>query len=205
MRVLVACEESGVVRDAFIARGHDAMSCDLKPTRRPGPHYEGDVRDVLHAFWDLLIFHAPCTHICVSGAKHFAAKRLDGRQQSGLSFFMELWRHGERYVGKMAAEQPIGILSSLFRKPDQIIQPYEFGHPEFKATCLWLHNLPRLVPNNPLTPPVRGTEEWKAWNRVHRMPPGEDRAQERSATYQGIADAMAESWGGPRQLQLEAA
>lgn len=186
MRVLVACEESGVVRDAFIERGHDAMSCDLNPTRRPGPHYQGDVRDVLHACWDLLIYHAPCTHICISGAKHFEAKRLDGRQQAGISFFMELWRHGERYVDKMAAEQPIGILSSLFRKPDQIIQPWQFGHGETKATCLWLQRLPRLTP----TQIVPGREA-----RIHRMAPGADRARERSATYQGIADAMAEQWG----------
>ncbi|WP_337054020.1 hypothetical protein [Pseudoxanthomonas sp. USHLN014] len=187
MRVLVACEESGEVRDAFIARGHDAMSCDLLPTRRPGPHYQGDVRDVLHACWDLLIFHAPCTHVCVSGAKHFAAKRLDGRQQAGISFFMELWRHGERHVDKMAAEQPIGILSNLFRKPDQIIQPWQFGHGETKATCLWLQRLPKLVP----TEFVAGREA-----RVHRMPPGENRARERSATYRGIAEAMADQWGG---------
>lgn len=98
MRWLIACEESGAVRDAFIRGGHEAMSCDLMPTRSPGPHYQGDVRDVLHYPWHGMIFHAPCTHICVSGAKHFAAKRLDGRQQSGVSFFMELWRHGERYI-----------------------------------------------------------------------------------------------------------
>ncbi len=186
MRVLVACEESGVVRDAFIKGGHEAMSCDLQPSRRPGPHYQGDVRDVLHALWDLMIFHAPCTDICVSGAKHFAAKRMDGRQQAGISFFVELWRHGERYVDKMAAEQPIGVLSSMFRRPDQIIQPWQFGHGETKATCLWLKNLPPLVPTNI----VEGREA-----RVHRMPPGPDRARERSATYQGIADAMAEQWG----------
>lgn len=193
MRVLVGCEESGVVRDAFIALGHDAMSCDLLPTRAPGPHYQGDIRDVLHACWDLLVFHAPCTDICVSGAKHFAAKRMDGRQAAGISFFMELWRHGERYVGKMAAEQPIGIMSSLFRKPDQIIRPWMFGHGETKATCLWLHNLPLLNP----TLVVKGREA-----RIHKMPPGPNMARERSATYQGIADAMAAQWGG---LALETA
>lgn len=186
MNILIACEESGVVRDAFIRAGNDAMSCDLLPTRRPGPHYQGDVRDVLHYPWDMMIFHAPCTHTCVSGAKHFAAKRLDGRQQSGASFFMELWRHGEKYIEFMGGEQPIGILSSLFRKPDQIIQPWQFGHGETRATCLWLKNLPLLLPTNI----VEGREA-----RIHKMPPGPDRARERSATYSGIADAMAQQWG----------
>jgi hypothetical protein len=195
MKVLIACEESGVVRDAFIQGGHEAMSCDLQPTRMPGPHYQGDVRDVMHYPWDLMIFHAPCTHICVSGAKHFAAKRLDGRQQSGVSFFMELWRHGERHIEYMAAEQPIGILSSLFRKPDQVIQPWQFGHGETKATCLWLQNLPLLKP----TKIVEGREA-----RIHRMSPGPDRAKERSATYQGIADAMATQWGRDGQLEFAA-
>jgi hypothetical protein len=185
MTWLIACEESGVVRDAFIRGGHEAMSCDLLPTRSPGPHYQGDVRDVLHYPWTGMIFHAPCTDICVSGAKHFAAKRLNGRQQSGVSFFMELWRHGERYIEHMAAEQPIGILSRLFRLPDQIIQPWQFGHGETKATCLWLHNLPKLAPTNI----VAGREA-----RIHRMVPGPNRARERSATYQGIADAMAHQW-----------
>ena len=195
MRVLIACEESGAVRDAFIRGGHDAMSCDLKPTRTPGPHYQGDVRDVIHACWDLMIFHAPCTDVCVSGAKHFAAKRMDGRQAAGISFFMELWRHGERYIDKMAAEQPIGILSTLFRKPDQIIQPWQFGHGETKATCLWLHNLPLLMPTNI----VEGREA-----RIHRMPPGPDRAQERSATFAGIAQAMADQWGGLADMRMTA-
>lgn len=185
MRILVACEESGAVRDAFMRLGHEAMSCDLQPTRSPGWHYEGDVRDVLHYPWDMMIFHAPCTDICVSGAKHFAAKRANGRQQSGVSFFMELWRHGERYIPHMAAEQPIGVLSTLFRPPDQIIQPWQFGHGETKATCLWLHNLPKLEP----TCVVEGRSD-----RIHKMPPGPNRARERSATYTGIAEAMAKQW-----------
>jgi hypothetical protein len=192
MKVLVACEESGVVRDAFIRAGHDAMSCDLLPTRSPGPHYEGDVRDVLHYPWDMMIFHAPCTHVCVSGSRHFAAKRVDVRQQSGASFFMELWRHGERYIEFMAAEQPVGILSSLFRKPDQIIQPWQYGHGETKATCLWLQNLPPLK----ATDIVEGREA-----RIHRMPPGPDRARERSATYAGIAEAMADQWGSAKRVK----
>jgi len=186
VKVLVGCEESGVVRDAFISKGHEAMSCDLLETSSPGPHYQGDVRDVLHYPWDLFIFHAPCTHICVSGAKHFAEKKLDGRQQSAVSLFMELWRHGKAHIPMMAAEQPIGILSTLFRKPDQIIQPWEYGHGETKSTCLWLHNLPKLQPTNI----VEGREA-----RIHKMPPSADRARLRSQTYQGIADAFADQWG----------
>lgn len=186
MRILVGCERSGIVRDAFIARGHDAMSCDLMPTDRPGPHYQGDVRDVWHALWDLFIYHAPCTHTCVSGAKHFAAKRMDGRQAQGVSFFMECWRHGTKYCDRVAAEHPISILSSLFRKPDQIIHPWWFGHGEVKATGLYLHNLPPLKPTNI----VEGREA-----RVHRMPPGPERAKKRSETFPGIADAMASQWG----------
>lgn len=196
MKVLVACEMSGIVRDAFITKGHEAMSCDLLPTQQPGPHYQGDVRDVLHFPWDMMIFHAPCTDICVSGARHFAAKRMDGRQQAGVSFFMELWRHGERHVEFMAAEQPIGILSTLFRKPDQIIQPWEYGHGETKATCFWLKGLKPLKPTNI----VEGREA-----RIHRMPPSAERAIERSKTFTGIADAMAEQWGGNGQLEDKAA
>jgi len=191
LKVLIACEESGAVRDAFASLGHDAMSCDLQPSRTPGNHYQGDVREVLHFPWDMMIFHAPCTHICVSGAKHFEAKRADGRQQSGVSFFLELWRHGERYIEFMAAEQPVGILSSLFRKPDQIIQPWMFGHGETKATCLWLQGLPALVP----TDVVDGRE-----SRIHKLPPSPDRAKQRSATYPGIARAMAAQWGTARGI-----
>jgi len=183
MRVLVACEESGAVRDAFIKGGHEAMSCDLLPTRSPGPHYQGDVRDVLHYPWDLMIAHPPCSHTSVSGSKHFAAKRQDGRQQAGVSFFIELARAP---IPRIAIEQPVSILSSLYRKPDQIIQPWQFGHGETKATCLWLKGLPLLAPTNV----VEGREA-----RIHRMPPGPNRARDRSATYAGIAEAMADQWG----------
>ena len=183
MKVLVACEYSGAVRDAFIRRGHDAMSCDLLPTESPGLHYCGDVRDVLCVDWDLVIAFPPCTHLAVSGARHFAAKRADGRQQEGIDFFMLF----TRLSCKWAIENPIGIMSSVYRKPDQIIQPWQFGHGETKATCLWLHGLPPLQPTNI----VEGRE-----HRIHRMPPGEHRARERSRTYRGIADAMAEQWGG---------
>ena len=193
MRVLVACEYSGVVRDAFLALGHDAMSCDLLPTEAPGPHYEGDVRDVLDYPWDLLVGHPPCTHLSVSGARHFEAKRMDGRQQSAVSFFMLLARAP---VPMVAIENPVCIMSSLWRKPDQIIQPWQFGHGETKATCLWLKGLPQLV----ATDVVEGREA-----RVHRMPPGPDRWKERSRTYAGIARAMAMQWGGQQQFSLEAA
>lgn len=183
MRVLVACEFSGVVRDAFIARGHEAMSCDLLPTEAAGPHYAGDVRDVLNFPWDLMIAHPPCTHLSVSGAKHFAAKRLNGLQQAAVSFFMELARAP---IPRIAIENPVCIMSSLWRKPDQTVQPWQFGHGETKATCLWLKGLPKLNPTNV----VEGREQ-----RVFRMAPGPDRWKLRSATYAGIAEAMADQWG----------
>lgn len=187
MKVLVACEYSGAVRDAFIALGHEAMSCDLLPTEAPGPHYQGDVRDVLDYPWDAMIAFPPCTDICVSGAKHFEAKRLIGRQQASVSFFMQL---AKADIPRIAIENPVGIMSSLWRKPDCIIQPWEHGHGETKATCLWLKNLPPLVPSNA----VEGREQ-----RIWKMPPSADRAKIRSATYPGIAKAMAEQWGGKPQ------
>lgn len=183
MKVLVACEFSGVVRDAFTARGHEAMSCDLLPTEAPGSHYQGDIRDVLDYPWDLMIAHPPCVHLSVSGARHFAEKRLDGRQQAGASFFMMLARAP---VPMIAIENPVCIMSSLWRKPDQVIQPWQHGHGETKATCLWLKGLPKLEPTNV----VEGREA-----RVHRMPPGPDRWKERSRTFPGIAAAMASQWG----------
>ena len=183
MKVLIACEYSGRVRDAFIGGGHDAMSCDLLPTDAPGPHYQGDVRDVLHYPWDLMIAHPPCTDLAVSGAKHFEGKRLMGRQQASASFFMALAKSG---IPRIAIENPVCIMSSLWRKPDQVIQPWMFGHGETKATCLWLINLPPLKP----TQIVDGRE-----NRIHRMPPSADRWKLRSATYPGVAQAMAQQWG----------
>lgn len=196
MRVLVACEYSGRVRDAFIAAGHEAMSCDLLPTEAPGPHYQGDVRDVLDYPWDLMIAHPPCTHLSVSGARHFEAKRLDGRQQAAVSFVMML---AKADIPRIAIENPVSVLSSLWRKPDQTIQPWQFGHGETKATCLWLKGLSPLAP----TDIVDGREA-----RVHRMAPGPDRWKERSRTFEGIAAAMAEQWGARRQAEfpiLEAA
>ena len=183
MRVLVACEFSGTVRDAFRALGHDAMSCDLLPTEVPGPHYEGDVRDVLGDGWDLMVCHPPCTHLAVSGARWFSEKREE--QAEALEFVRLLL---DAPIPRIALENPVSIISSRIRKPDQIIQPWQFGHGETKATCLWLKGLPLLTPTNI----VEGREA-----RVHRMPPGPDRWRERSRTFKGIASAMAQQWGNP--------
>ena len=192
-RVLIACEYSGSVRDAFLALGHEAMSCDLLPTETPGPHYQGDVRDVLDYPWDLMIAHPPCTDLSVSGARHFAAKRMDGRQQASVSFFLRL---AKADIPHIAIENPVCIMSSLWRKPDQTIQPWQFGHGETKATCLWLKNLPPLNP----TSLVDGREQ-----RIHKLPPSPDRWKIRSKTYDGIAKAMAEQWGAAIDLPLLAA
>ena len=194
MRCLIACEYSGAVRDAFIRGGHDAMSCDLLPTDSPGPHYTGDLFDVIDYPWDLMIGHPPCTHLSVSGSRHFEAKKMDGRQQSGVSFFMRLIRQSA-HIPMVAIENPVCIMSSLYRKPDQIIQPWQFGHGETKATCLWLKGLPLLTPTNI----VEGREA-----RIHRMPPSPDRWKERSKTFLGIAEAMASQWGGSAQMEVAA-
>jgi site-specific DNA-cytosine methylase len=182
MKVLVACEYSGRVRDAFLAKGHDAISCDLLPTDAPGPHYQGDVFDIINNGFDLLIAHPPCTHLAVSGARHFAAKKASGVQDEALDFVRRLL---DSPIDKIALENPISIISSRIRKPDQIIQPWQFGHGETKATCLWLKNLPLLVPTNI----VDGRSD-----RIHKMPPSPDRWKLRSTTYSGIAQAMAEQW-----------
>lgn len=145
MRVLVACEFSGTVRDAFAKLGHDAWSCDLEPTDSPGNHHQRSVLDILDQGWDLMIAHPPCTHLAVSGARHFAKKIADGRQQQGIDFFMML---ANANIPKYAIENPIGIMSSKWRKPDQIVNPWEYGHSVTKATCLWLKGLPLLKPTN---------------------------------------------------------
>lgn len=181
MKVLVACEYSGTVRDAFIAAGHEALSCDLLPTDAPGPHYQGDVRDVLNDGWDLMIAHPPCTHLAVSGARWFKDKQAE--QAEALDFVRLLL---DAPVERIALENPISVISSRIRKPDQIIQPWQFGHGETKATCLWLKGLPKLTP----TDIVDGREA-----RVHKLPPSADRWKIRSTTYKGIADAMAKQWG----------
>lgn len=192
MNVLIACEFSAVVREAFSRRGHLAMSCDLRPSAKPGLHYQGDVRDLLYLGWDLLIAHPPCTHLAVSGAAHFEAKKADGRQQAAIDFFFLL---AEAPIKKKCIEQPISIMSTRWRKPDQIIQPWYFGHPEFKATCFWLEGLSALEPTEVLCPPAKGTAAWAAWNYTHRLPPSPKREALRSMTKPGIARAMAEQWG----------
>lgn len=195
MRVLVACEYSGTVRDAFIAAGHEAMSCDLLPTDAPGPHYQGDVRDVLHYPWDLMIAHPPCTHLSVSGSRHFDAKRMDGRQQSAASFFLMLARAD---IPRIAVENPVCVISSLWRRPDQTIQPYHFGHDASKATCLWLKNLPPLRPTSFVEPRmVDGKPRWsnQTDSGQNKLPPSDDRWKIRSETFAGIAKAMADQWG----------
>lgn len=185
MKVLIGCERSRAVALAFEAHGHEVLSCDLEPARKGGAHFMGDVFDVIDYPWDLAIFHPPCTHTAVSGAKHFAAKRLDGRHYCGVSFFMALVRRS-MHIPSVAFEQPVSVLSSHYRKPDQVIQPWQYGHGETKATCLWLRGLPRLRPTNV----VEGRD-----NRIHRMAPGPDRAEKRSETYAGVAAAMADQWG----------
>ena len=227
MKVLVACEYSGTVRDAFIERGHDAMSCDLLPSEAPGPHYQGDVRDILYRHhvskeeqWDLVIAFPPCTDLCVSGARWFAEKRADGRQAASIEFFNLFTRMPIRW----AIENPVGIMSTQYRKPDQIIQPWQFGHGETKATCLWLNGLPKLTPTDIVAPEwavnpdgsinlsakgkrdnpthfltgrirvLKGAQR-DQWERIHRCPPPPERWKIRSKTYKGIAAAMAEQWG----------
>lgn len=181
MKVLVACEYSGTVREAFKKKGHDAWSCDLLPTEIVGNHYQGDVLDILNDGWDLMIAHPPCTHLAVSGARWFKDKRQE--QHEALEFVRTLLAAP---IPRIALENPVSIISSRIRKPDQIIQPWMFGHGETKATCLWLKGLSRLTP----TQIVEGREA-----RVHKMSPSPDRWKERSRTYQGIADAFAEQWG----------
>lgn len=181
MKVLIACEYSGAVRDAFLARGHQAVSCDLLPSDSPGPHYKGDVRDLLNDFWDLMIAHPPCTHLAVSGARWFKDKQAE--QAEALEFVRLLL---DAPILRIALENPVSIISSRIRKPDQIIQPWQFGHGETKATCLWLKNLPKLQP----TDIVEGREQ-----RIHKLPPSPDRWKIRSETYRGIAEAMADQWG----------
>jgi len=181
LRVLVAAEMSGIVRDAFIRKGHDAVSCDLLPTERPGPHIIGDVRKHLNDGWDMLLAFPPCTRLCVSGARWFKGREWE--QAKAIAFVLHLMNAP---IEKIALENPIGVLSTKFRKPDQIIQPWMFGHPETKATCLWLKNLPKLVPTNIVEGRVA---------RVHREPPGPDRWKNRSRTLRGIAEAFAAQWG----------
>lgn len=181
MKVLVACEFSGIVREAFRRKGNDAWSCDLLDTEIPSNyHYKGDVLDIINDGWDLMIAHPPCTHLAVSGARWFKDKKKE--QEEALEFVQILL---DAPIDKICLENPVSIISTKIRKPDQIIQPFMFGHGEVKATCLWLKNLPKLKPTNI----VVGREP-----KVHKMPPGPDRWKDRSRTYQGIAEAMADRW-----------
>lgn len=182
-KILIACEFSGIVREAFVLRGHYAVSCDVLPSEQPGNHYQGDIRDILDNEWDMIIAFPPCTHLACSGARYFEEKRKDGRQQVAIDFFMLF---ADNPCPKIAIENPVGIMSTVWRKPDQIIHPWQFGHGETKATCLWLKNLPLLQPTNI----VDGREQ-----KVHRLPPSLDRWKLRSRTYEGIACAMANTWG----------
>lgn len=182
MRVLVACEYSGRVRDAFRRRGHDAWSCDLLECEAdPRWHLQQPVEQVLDSGWDLMIAHPPCTHLAVSGSRHFHRKQ---REQAEALAFVRLLMNTS--IPRWCIENPVSVISSAIRPPDQIIQPWQFGHGETKATCLWLQNLPRLRS----TDLVAGREQ-----RVHLMPPGPDRWKERSRTYEGIAEAMGQQWG----------
>lgn len=185
MRVLVACEFSGIVRDAFLAKGHDAWSCDLLPSERPGPHYQEDVLRCVYRGWDMMIAHPPCTYLAASGARWWKEKELE--QEVAIHFVLQLWYTP---IDRIAIENPIGKLSTALRSADQIIQPWMFGHGETKATCLWLKNLPDLVPTK-----IMPSRTKYRVQRLHRLPPSPDRWKERSRTYEGIAQAMAEQWG----------
>jgi hypothetical protein len=194
MRILIACEFSGVVRNAFRSRGHDAVSCDLLDSETPGSHIRGDVLGILGDGWDMMIAFPPCTHLAVSGARYFAAKRADGRQQAGVDFFMALT---SAPIPRVAIENPIGIMSRLHRKPDQVVQPWWFGDDASKATCLWLENLPALVSDPALRLP--GDAKTRRANQTpsgqNKLGPSPDRWKLRSATFPGIAKAMAAQWG----------
>lgn len=183
-KILIACEYTGLVRDCFIRLGYNAISCDLLPTERKGPHYQGDVRDILDDDWDLMIAFPPCTHLAISGAKHFEEKYKAGLQKEALDFVkLLLWR---TKIPRIALENPVSLINSKISKPSQIIQPWQFGHSETKKTCLWLKNLPNLKP----TLVVAGREE-----KIFNAPGGKNRGKNRSRTYYGIAKAMAEQWG----------
>ena len=196
MRVLVACEYSGRVRNAFRSLGHEAWSCDLLDSEDESTHHiKGDCLEVIRDGWDLMVAHPPCTHLAVSGSRWFPEKVASGEQKEAIEFFLALARSP---ISRIAIENPICIMSSVWRQPDQVVHPWQFGHGETKATCFWLKGLPPLVP----TKIVQGREP-----RVHHMPPGPNRWKERSRTYEGIAEAMASQWGNYSDLvtQMESA
>ena len=207
MRVLIACEESQTVCKAFRAKGHEAFSCDIQPCSGGHPewHFQQDVFEVINMGWDLMIAFPPCTHLAVSGAAWFEQKRKDGRQQEGINFFIKI---AESNIQKIAIENPIGIMSNIYRKPDQIIQPYYFGHKESKATCLWLKNLSplfhsknidlfcnRITHVEPEEFKMYGKTRMQSWYADLWGKPQAERSKLRSKTFQGIANAMAEQWG----------
>lgn len=201
MKVLIACEYSGTVREAFRALGHDAMSCDLLPTERPGPHYQGDVRDLFCEPWDLMIAHPPCTYLSVSGM-HWTSRGLrdPNLTEEALDFVRLLMAAP---IARKAIENPVSVISSRIRKPDQTVQPYQFGHDASKATCLWLENLPPLKPTE-IVPPrlVEGRKRWanQTDSGQNKLAPSVDRWKDRSRTFEGIAQAMAMQWGGYADL-----
>ena len=193
MRVLIACEYSGVTRRAFAARGHDVMSCDLLESEDNSPyHYTGDIRDMLAQPWDLMIAHPPCTDIAVSGAAWFKEKIADGRQERALDFVRLLMAQD---IPRIAIENPVSVISSKIRKPDQIVQPWMFGHKEQKATCLWLKGLPKLLETNNVKAEMMLLPK-RERERLHYLPPSPTRWKERSRTFSGIAEAFADQWGG---------
>ena len=196
LKVLVACEYSGKVRDAFVKHGHVAMSCDLLESEAPGLHYKGDVRDILDQGWDLMVAHPPCTYLSVSGM-HWTTRGLRDPQltEDALAFVQLLM---DAPIPRIAIENPISVISSRIRKPDQIVTPYEFGHDASKKTCLWLKNLPLLKPTNRIAPRiVNGKKRWgnQTDSGQNKLAPSDDRWKIRSETYEGIADAMAAQWG----------
>lgn len=193
MKILVACEESQAVTKEFRKLGHEAYSCDILPSSGGHPewHLQQDVTELLQQDWDMIIAFPPCTHLAVSGARHFAQKQADGRQQQGIDFFM-LFANAK--CEKICIENPIGIMSSLWRKPDQIVQPWMFGHAESKATCFWLKGLPKLVETNNVKAEYDSLPK-NQQQRIHYLPPSKDRGHLRSKTFEGIAKAMADQWG----------
>lgn len=198
MRWLIACEFSGTVRDAFIARGHEAISCDLLDTERDGPHIVGDVLEVINGRWDGMIAHPPCTYLTVAANKWMKPEyrqRFPDRpeqREAAINFFMAF---ANANIPRIAIENPVSIMSSTWRKPDQVIQPWMFGHGETKATCLWLKGLPILQPTHRKNDLFSEPEPTAREQRLHKLPPSENRWKERSRTYKGIAHAMAEQWG----------
>lgn len=183
LTILIGCEFSGIVRDAFIHEGYDAISCDLLDSEKPGPHIKEDIRNILKDNWEMMIVFPPCTHLAISGARWFKEKQNE--QKEALQFIIDLLNAP---IPHIALENPIGIISTQIKKPEQIIQPWQFGHPETKATCLWLKNLPLLYETNRVKPTNHS---------IHYEPPSPDRWKNRSRTFEGIAKAMAQQWGPP--------